>query len=80
MRKLTALIVLYLILASSVWGQVPNLPKARSKGGTEKLAAEKIPAGSHELSAQDLETFLDGVVPLQLELDDIAGATIAVPS
>ena len=78
MRKSTALIVLNLILASSVWGQVPNLPKARSKDGSEKLPAEKIPAGAHEFTAQDLETFLDGILPLQLERDDIAGATVAV--
>src|SRR5258707_9367322 len=78
MRELTALIMLNLILALSVWGQVPNLPKARSKEGTEPLPAEKTPAGVHELTAQDLETFLDGIVPLQLERDDISGATIAV--
>src|SRR6185369_15089245 len=58
---------------------VPNSPKAPSKeAGTERLPAEKIPSGTHELTAQDLETFLDGIVPLQLEADDIAGATIAV--
>jgi CubicO group peptidase (beta-lactamase class C family) len=77
-RKLTALIMLSLIFSSSVWGQVPNLPKAQSKEGTEQLPAQKIPAGTHELTAQDLEAFLDGIVPLQLERDDIAGATVAV--
>ncbi len=35
-------------------------------------------AGSHELTAQDVEAFLDGIVPLQLEHDDIAGATISI--
>jgi CubicO group peptidase (beta-lactamase class C family) len=78
MRELTALIALNLILASSVCGQVPNLPKPRSKEGTEHLPAEKTPTSAHELTAQDLETFLDGIVPLQLERDDIAGATVAV--
>lgn len=80
MKKLTALIMLGSLLFSAVvWGQVPNLPKAPSKeGGTERLTAEKIPSGVHELTAQDLETFLDGIVPLQLEGDDIAGATISV--
>jgi CubicO group peptidase (beta-lactamase class C family) len=78
MRKLTALILLNLVLASLVAGQVPNLPKAPSKPGTEQLPAEKTPTSTHELTAQDLETFLDGVMPLQLERDDIAGATVAV--
>lgn len=30
------------------------------------------------MTAQDVETFLDGIVPLQLGLSDIAGATISV--
>jgi len=36
------------------------------------------PSGGHSLTATDVETFLDGFVPLQLEQDDIAGATIAI--
>ncbi len=80
MKKLTAFIILgSLLFSTAVWGQVPNLPNTPSKeGGTEQLPAEKIPSGVHELTAQDLETFLDGIVPLQLERDDIAGATISV--
>jgi CubicO group peptidase (beta-lactamase class C family) len=78
MRKLTALMMLILFLFLSAWGQVPNLPKAPSQEGTEQTTANKIPAGVHELTAQDLEAFLDGIVSLQLERDNIAGATIAV--
>ncbi len=36
------------------------------------------PSGGHALTATDVETFLDGFVPLQLEQDDIAGASIAI--
>jgi CubicO group peptidase (beta-lactamase class C family) len=32
----------------------------------------------HDLTATDLEAFLDGLVPVQIETNDIAGATIAV--
>jgi CubicO group peptidase (beta-lactamase class C family) len=78
MRKLTALMMLILFLFLSAWGQVPNLPKAPSQEGTEQTTANKVPAGVHELTAQDLEAFLDGIVSLQLERDNIAGATIAV--
>jgi CubicO group peptidase (beta-lactamase class C family) len=35
-------------------------------------------AGSHELTAEDVNAFLDGIVPVQLARDDIAGATVAV--
>lgn len=78
MRKSTALVVLSLFLTSSVRGQVPNLPKTPTEGGTEQQAAEKTPSGVHELTAPDAEAFLDGIVPLQLEREDIAGATIAI--
>jgi hypothetical protein len=36
------------------------------------------PVGAHELTAVDLEAFLDGLMPAQLEREDIAGAVIAV--
>ncbi|MFL6210050.1 MAG: serine hydrolase domain-containing protein [Pyrinomonadaceae bacterium] len=78
LRRITSLIVLALLVVATVWGQVPTLPKTPSKEGTEQLPTGNIPTGTHELTAQDLETFLDGIVPLQLERDDIAGATVAV--
>ncbi len=78
MRKFSAFIVLGLIFSASVWGQVPNLPTAPTKKVSGQLAADKLPSGVHELTAPDLEAFLDGIVPLQLERDDIAGATISV--
>jgi CubicO group peptidase (beta-lactamase class C family) len=77
-RKLTTLLIIGLMLSGSVWGQVPNLPKTPIKQGTEQLPADRIPAGVHELTATDVETFLDGIMPLQLQRDDIAGAAIAV--
>ena len=78
MRKFTALIILGLILSSSVSGQVPNFSKIPNKEGNEQPVPSKAPSGIHELTAQDLEAFLDGIIPLQLQREDIAGATIAV--
>ena len=78
MKKLAALITLGLILFVSAWGQVPNLPTTLNKEGDGGLTPSKVPSRVHELTAQDLEAFLDGIVPLQLERDNIAGATIAV--
>ena len=59
-------------------GQVPNFSKIPSKEGNEQPVSSKAPSGIHELTAQDLEAFLDGIIPLQLQREDIAGATIAV--
>jgi len=52
----------------------PLAPKAErpSQGG------EHIPSVGHQLTQSDLEAFLDGMMPLQLAREDIAGAVISV--
>ncbi|HJQ69015.1 MAG TPA: serine hydrolase domain-containing protein [Blastocatellia bacterium] len=67
-----------LILCSAVWGQVPTSPKPSPKEPSEAVTPDKPPSGTHELTAADVEAFLDGVVPLQLLQSDVAGATISV--
>ena len=78
MRKTAALVVLGSVLTPFVWGQVPNQPVTPTKEGTDQPPVANTPSGVHELTASDVEAFLDGIVPLQLERDDIAGATIAI--
>jgi len=63
-------------------GPAPALPKpaaaaANAKGGAVVIPMAN-PAGTHELTAADLEAYLDGMMPAQLAREDIAGATIAV--
>ena len=57
-------------------------PLRRGSGGesTRELPSQGsgAPLVAHQLTAVDLESFLDGLVPLQIERADIAGATIAV--
>jgi len=54
----------------------PLAPKAeRPSQGTERMPSG---AGAHELSQSDVEAFLDGMIPLQLAREDIAGAVISV--
>jgi CubicO group peptidase (beta-lactamase class C family) len=38
----------------------------------------QAPVAGHELTATDLETFLDGFMPVQLQQSNIAGAVIAI--
>jgi hypothetical protein len=78
MKKLTALITLCLMLSSLAGGQVPNVPNAPPNKANEPMTTGNVPAGVHELTAADVEAFLDGIVPLQLEQQDVAGATIAI--
>ena len=70
--------MLGLMLYSLAVGQVPNAPLV-PVNEEKKIAPGDIPApGSHELTAGDVETFLDAIIPLQLAREDIAGATVAI--
>ena len=57
---------------SIAFGQVPPALSAPTDIATKPLTAV------HELTAADVETFLDGIVPLQLKREDVAGAIVAV--
>jgi CubicO group peptidase (beta-lactamase class C family) len=70
MKKIAALIITCLMFLSIAFGQV--MP-ALSAPMTDRTAPT-----AHELTAADIEAFLDGIVPLQLDREDIAGATVAV--
>ncbi len=78
MRKFTALIMLGFILSSLASGQVPNLPTVQNREDKVQLGTDTPSSGIHELTAADVEAFLDGVVPQQLTREDVAGATVAV--
>lgn len=70
--------MLGLMLSSLAGGQVPSVPTAPINKANEPLTTDSVPAGSRELTAADVEAFLDGIVPLQLEREDVAGATISI--
>jgi CubicO group peptidase (beta-lactamase class C family) len=76
MKKAVTFSLVAVLFATSVWSQVPTAPTARE--GEKPVTAEKITSGTHELTASDVEAFLDGILPLQLKQDDVAGATVAV--
>jgi CubicO group peptidase (beta-lactamase class C family) len=70
MRKFAVSIVLGLMFLSITFGRVPP---ALSTPITDRATANV-----HELTAADVEAFLDGIVPIQLDREDIAGATVAI--
>ena len=77
MRTTIALLTIALVFALSVMGQGPN-PAAPIPDDKSSPAAQPSPKTAHEMTASDVEAFLDGIVPLQLGRNDIAGATVAV--
>lgn len=63
-----------LILAASVVAQVPE----KTPLTNPEPRPQQPSAHAYEMTAADVEAFLDGLVPLQLKRDDIAGATVSV--
>ena len=80
MKKFAALVILgFLMLSSVAFGQVPPAPPPVPTNIVNKaLTTAQAAPNVHELTAADVETFLDGIVPLQLDREDVAGATVAV--
>src|SRR5712672_3223429 len=52
--------------------------KMAAASSAEKAAATASSSVAHPLVTADLEAFFDGIIPLQLERSDIAGATVLV--
>jgi CubicO group peptidase (beta-lactamase class C family) len=77
---LLGLLALAVLKPSPVSGQKPKenplAPKAPVVAAPQPEQPQKFAA--HELTASDVEAFLDGVMPLQLAREDIAGAVISV--
>jgi CubicO group peptidase (beta-lactamase class C family) len=76
-KRLFALFACAVALSSLVVAQVPS-PPAFTKKETTAPSSTQAPQNGHEMTAVDVEAFLDGLVPLQIARADIAGATIAV--
>jgi CubicO group peptidase (beta-lactamase class C family) len=77
-RRLGAAFATALLLAMVANTQEPKKPQVPTPPSTPAASSRTATVSTHELTAADLEAFLDGLVPAQLEREDIAGATIAV--
>lgn len=66
------------MLLSSVSGQVPVVPTIPNREVDTQATSEREPSGTHDLTAADLEAFLDGIIPQQLARENIAGAAVSV--
>ena len=65
-----------LLIAASVTAQVPE--KTPLTTSETQPPIPQSTARAHEMTAADVEAFLDGLLPLQLKRDDIAGVTVSV--
>ena len=78
MRTTTALLTIAFICVLCVMGQAPNRPEPLREDKSSQPPPPPSTQGTHEMTAADVESFLDGIVPLQLKRNDIAGATVSV--
>lgn len=75
------LIVVAVCASLSELAQSPRVAatqKSPANAAAEKPLAAAPPIAPHPLEKADLEAFFDGIIPLQLERSDIAGATVLV--
>src|SRR6266853_4106855 len=56
----------------------PQVPKPTPPAEPPITAASTSPETRHEMTPSDVEAFLDGLVPLKLLREDIAGAVLVV--
>jgi CubicO group peptidase (beta-lactamase class C family) len=65
-----------LLLSISANTQNPKLPPAPPQ--TPPAGETKVQEPPHEMTAADVQAFLDGFLPMQLERENIAGAVVCV--
>src|SRR5208337_829863 len=69
-------VLIFAVLAVSVLAQGPK--PASPKSDVKAASIPVAPAGTHEITADDVGTFLDGIMPQQLAREDVAGAVVSV--
>jgi CubicO group peptidase (beta-lactamase class C family) len=75
---LIAVSMISLLVGLSVLGQVPEKSPLVKKEAPQASPAPTQQIQPHEMTATDVESFLDGLVPLQIAKDNIAGVTISI--
>ena len=73
-RRLSVIVCILALSSVSAW---PQVPKPTPTTGTSTVT-ERPAQSTPEITASDVESFLDGLVPAQLQREDIAGAVIVV--
>src|SRR5437763_4956516 len=74
--RLIELLCCSLLLGGQIIGQGPK-PVVRKPEAKPGIISAP-PAGTHEMTAEDIGAFLDGLMPQQLAREDIAGAVVSV--
>jgi CubicO group peptidase (beta-lactamase class C family) len=74
---LTGLLLLVALFCIG-WAEPSRPSSPPVKTAVPAALAPAQPGAAHELTAVDLEAFLDGLMPAQIQREDVAGAVVAV--
>ncbi|GAC1437030.1 MAG: serine hydrolase [Thermoanaerobaculia bacterium] len=78
MRMHWAAALIVVSICTTLEAQNPLAPATPLKKEVSPETVPVIPSEPHPMTAADVDAFLDGFVPLQLQREDIAGSTIAI--
>src|SRR5262249_58991637 len=81
MRKLAAafqIALLMLVCSSVIASQDQSTAQGTQLGQSPVALTQGSPAPPHEMTQVDVESFLDGFMPMQLQRENIAGAVVLV--
>jgi CubicO group peptidase (beta-lactamase class C family) len=67
-----------LISSLAAFPQVPATPHQKTPAATAPQPIPSVPVAAPALEPNDLTAFFDGIIPMQLERSDIAGASVLV--
>ena len=70
--------LLYILVIPGLAAQKPKANPLAPKIESPSHGTETTSPSAHELTQTDLEAFLDGLLPLQIAREDIAGAVVSV--
>jgi len=73
-RRLSVTLCVLALSCLPAWSQVPKPTPTLETSSRPATPAQSV----HEMTASDVEAFLDGLVPMQLQREDIAGAVIVI--
>ncbi|MGD9587573.1 MAG: serine hydrolase [Pyrinomonadaceae bacterium] len=78
MKRSTIAVIAAILVTAFVLGQAPQTAPVPPEGGPPSETAATPTDAVPQLTAEDLTAFLDGIVPQQLDRENIAGATVSV--
>ena len=78
MKRSLLLLSICVVVAAIVWSQVPEPAKPAPTEAVPQPPVNVPQTSAAQMTTADVDAFLEGIVPLQLERENIAGAAVAV--